>query len=492
MTKPNWMMEDEVFKAIWEAAAPFTMTSPERAYALYKSVRYVVESEIPGAFVECGAWRGGSAMIVALTLVRLGSMAREIYIFDTFDGMTAPSEKDVDLHGNSAAKLLDETADDRKKALIWAVCGLPDVQANMAKTAYPPERIRYIEGDVRLTAACTLTGPIALLRLDTDFHDSTLAELTHLYPKLVENGVLIIDDYGHWEGAKAAVDEYFGVPGNAARPMLWAADYTGRVGVRPDAPKVAPESRYDYVPPGLIDPSLQAKFPSLIIKDPDEAVWPYLRKEVPHRWRVDSRSTKPNIGVLSYEEAVLLHNFALPFKGRRGLEIGCHLAWSTAHLAAAGLHLDVIDPALGVPRHRAHVEGSLEACGLLGHVSLFEGFSPSIVDAVAALNEERWSFVFIDGLHDGDAPRQDAVAVSEHMAPTAAIAFHDLAAPPVARGLEALREMGWQVRVYQTMQVMGLAWRGSYEPPEHVMDPYASTVGIRHLVDIESSRVSHP
>src|SRR5262245_31610944 len=110
-------------------------------------------------------------------------------------------------------------------------------------------------------------------------------------------------------------------------------------------------SRYDYTPPGLADLDLKPAFPTLTATDPNTCPWPLLRQHTPHILRIDSRSSRPMIGVLSHEEAVLLFNLASQFRGARGLEIGCHLAWSTAHLLAAGLTLDVIDPQLGEEAH---------------------------------------------------------------------------------------------------------------------------------------------
>ena len=74
-----------------------------------------------------------------------------------------------------------------------------------------------------------LPGEIALLRLDTDWYKSTQHELIHLYPLLVGSGVLIIDDYGHWQGAKKAVDEYF----SDKKILLNRIDYTGRISIKP-------------------------------------------------------------------------------------------------------------------------------------------------------------------------------------------------------------------------------------------------------------------
>ncbi|MDE3176005.1 MAG: class I SAM-dependent methyltransferase, partial [Pseudomonadota bacterium] len=217
---------------------------------------------------------------------------------------------------------------------------------------------------------------------------------------------------------------------SAQNPIVELVDFSQ---IEPVAKTLWPGARRDYVSPGLVDPGLIRHFPSLEAGDVAELQWPYLRKDAPHIWRRDRRGTRnPYIGVLSLDEATLLHNNALPFRGRRGLEIGCHYAWSSAHLVAAGLDLDVIDPALGHPDQMQAVRDSL---GPIGPARLWAGFSPSIVPAVRAVRPQPWSFAFIDGYHEGEAPRDDARAVLPLMADDALVMFHDLISPHVAAGL---------------------------------------------------------
>jgi predicted O-methyltransferase YrrM len=104
------------------------------------------------------------------------------------------------------------------------------VRETVARAGYPAERIHFVKGAVEETIPRTLPGPLALLRLDTDWYQSTRHELVHLYPLLAPGGVLIVDDYGHWQGAARAVDEYFAAhpPG----PLLTRIDYTGRLAVK--------------------------------------------------------------------------------------------------------------------------------------------------------------------------------------------------------------------------------------------------------------------
>ncbi|HMB95721.1 MAG TPA: TylF/MycF/NovP-related O-methyltransferase, partial [Tepidisphaeraceae bacterium] len=93
---------DPAFKPIYDACKPFTMTSPHRMNALHEAVKYVLKANIAGDFVECGVWRGGSTMVAAMTLLASGSPSRELYLYDTFTGMSEPSEKDVTTDGRYA------------------------------------------------------------------------------------------------------------------------------------------------------------------------------------------------------------------------------------------------------------------------------------------------------------------------------------------------------------------------------------------------------
>jgi predicted O-methyltransferase YrrM len=190
-----------------KAVRPYTMTTGERIVSLVRATEYVVKNNIPGALVECGVWRGGSAMVMALTLERLGVTDRDLYLYDTFEGMPAPTNKDLRASDNAAAGVLLE-ANPQDEGL-WCRAGLEEVRANVLSTGYPRERIHFVQGLVEQTLPAQAPERIALLRLDTDWYESTRHELEHLYPRLSSKGVLILDDYNFWKGAKKATDEYF-------------------------------------------------------------------------------------------------------------------------------------------------------------------------------------------------------------------------------------------------------------------------------------------
>jgi predicted O-methyltransferase YrrM len=228
----------------------------------------------------------------------------------------------------------------------------------------------------------------------------------------------------------------------------------------------------DYVSPGwqLIQPDRY--FPQMIIGDRNASQWPYLRREIPHNWYVDQRY--PYIGFANRDEAHILYNTALIFRGKNALEIGCWMGWSACHLALGGVNLDVIDPSLEKPEIRQSVIESLQGVisdeNLQSLIILHSGYSPGKVEELA-LQGKRWSLIFIDGEHGAPGPLNDAIVCEKYAEQDAMILFHDLIAPDVAAGLFYLREKGWQTMIYQTMQIMGVAWRGNVEPIRHQPDP---------------------
>lgn len=221
---------------VLERVRPYTLTSPERLVALMDATSYVIRRGIPGALVECGVWRGGSVLATIEVLLRLGATDRDVYLYDTFEGMTAPTELDTSSFEQERSALEEWKHYERqgRRAWDWAfgadVFNLDDVRDLVHRTGYPAARIHFVVGPVEETIPAGAPDRIALLRLDTDWYESTRHELVHLYPKLSQGGVLIIDDYGHWDGARRAVDEY--VASHAQPLLLTRVDYTARMGVK--------------------------------------------------------------------------------------------------------------------------------------------------------------------------------------------------------------------------------------------------------------------
>jgi O-methyltransferase len=203
-------------------------SSDERLFASIMACRYVVERDIQGDFVECGVWRGGNSIIAADVFKNLASR-RGVWLFDTFAGMTAPTAADLNFRGESADEKYAHSM--RGDHNDWCYSPLEEVQANFSKVGLLTERVKFVKGDVAktLSGSAEMPGVISVLRLDTDWYESTKAELEILYPRLAIGGVLIIDDYGYWGGSRKAVDEYFA---NRSRPFLQYIDQTARIGIK--------------------------------------------------------------------------------------------------------------------------------------------------------------------------------------------------------------------------------------------------------------------
>jgi len=220
---------DTTAKAIIRRVRPRTMTKPVKLFGLIEATRYVVRHCIPGDIVECGVWRGGSMQAAALALLDAGVTDRELHLFDTFEGMPPPIERDRRHDGRPAAELL---ASQDRNAKVWAVATLDDVRAGMLELGYPAERIHFHCGLVQDTVPAEAPERIAILRLDTDWYESTRHELENLYDRVSPGGVLILDDYGHWDGSRQAVDEFLERTGE---PLLLPPTATGRITVKPGA-----------------------------------------------------------------------------------------------------------------------------------------------------------------------------------------------------------------------------------------------------------------
>ncbi|WP_319409923.1 TylF/MycF/NovP-related O-methyltransferase [uncultured Desulfosarcina sp.] len=205
---------------------PFTMTQYFKIAELCEAVRYIVNNKIPGAFVECGVWKGGSMMATAMTLIDEGDTERQLYLYDTFSGMTQPTEHDVSLlSGTKAIERFDKYSIDDKSS-NWCYSSTTEVSSNMKNTGYPGNNIHLIAGKVEETIPEKAPEKISLLRLDTDWYESTKHELEHLYSRIPNGGILIIDDYDSWKGSRKAVDEFF----NNCQKSLFLHRMGGKLG----------------------------------------------------------------------------------------------------------------------------------------------------------------------------------------------------------------------------------------------------------------------
>jgi hypothetical protein len=221
---------DEEFLPLYQQCSAFTMTSAEKMFALYRAVNYLDANRIEGDIVECGVAAGGSMMMAALSSIANGNTNRELWLYDTFAGMPEPTDRDVNYRGDLAR--VQWASSQSVYHNEWCYASLESVQANMARTGYPADKMRFIKGRVEETVPANVPEKIALLRLDTDWYASSKHEMEHLYPRLCEGGVLIIDDYGYWEGCRQATDEFLNSLTEPV-PLLNRIDQLGVMAVKP-------------------------------------------------------------------------------------------------------------------------------------------------------------------------------------------------------------------------------------------------------------------
>jgi hypothetical protein len=210
---------------------PFTMAKElDRIYPILNAVGYVSQNSIPGSIIECGVWRGGMMMAAAKTLLALGETWRDLYLFDTFTGMVPPTNKDVDARGTPATRRFQRAQKVDDEGSEWCFAPFEEVTRNLYSTGYPKDRIHFVPGKVEDTLPASAPDVISVLRLDTDWYESTKHEMVHLFPRLQRGGVLILDDYGHWLGSRQATDEY--IREHRVRLHLVRIDSACRVGVK--------------------------------------------------------------------------------------------------------------------------------------------------------------------------------------------------------------------------------------------------------------------
>lgn len=206
--------------ADYRAVYDYTQVSVIGLFNLETIAREMVAQGLPGAFVECGTWRGGALAYWARAVRRLGGdMSRHpIYGFDSFEGMPHMTPRDGAatarwLYG-SAAKA--EGASGELAATGHNVAPIEFARRAMAESGYDPARIHLVKGWFQdsLPPLLDSLGPIAVLRLDADFYESTRFCLAALWDRVIPGGYVVIDDYGTFEGCRLAVDEFLAGPGN--------------------------------------------------------------------------------------------------------------------------------------------------------------------------------------------------------------------------------------------------------------------------------------
>jgi len=188
------MTRNEILKA----SKPFTMTSYPRMECFYDCIVEAVKTDIPGAIVECGVWKGGNAMIAGYLMKELGA-DRDIFLYDTFTGMTEPGEHDIKYDGKKAVDVYHKN---------WHRVSDKTVTNNIMETQY--DGFHIIVGDIMETIPEVMPESVSVIRLDTDWFESTLHELKHFWDIISPGGFLIIDDFNCWKGSQKACKDFFG------------------------------------------------------------------------------------------------------------------------------------------------------------------------------------------------------------------------------------------------------------------------------------------
>lgn len=198
---------DDLERMIFLEVCNHSCQTPEAVASLSRAVKYVVEQDVPGDFVECGVFLGASIVCIIRTLQSLGVSDRDIWLYDTFEGMPEPeaidqfyvtSEKE---DGGLKSWELHKR-DDGSGGSNWVWGPMEAVRKNVLATGYPEERIHFVKGKVEDTVPAQSPERISLLRLDTDFYSSTKHEFDHLYPRASVGAPVIIDDYGAYQGVE--------------------------------------------------------------------------------------------------------------------------------------------------------------------------------------------------------------------------------------------------------------------------------------------------
>jgi O-methyltransferase len=225
-------ISDDFFVEIAGKVRPHTRTfgaGIETPWALYQSLEYIVRNRIPGDIVECGVWSGGSMLLAAHALQHFGDTSRRIYLYDTFEGNPRPDEVDTRWDGVPALPTWEHH---QRNGGRWCFGGTRDhVSRVVSSSGYPADQFVFVEGMVEDTLPGIRPERISLLRLDTDLYRSTYHELVHLYPLLAPGGILIIDDYGAFQGAKLATDRF--IEENKLPLFLTRIDSSVRLAVKP-------------------------------------------------------------------------------------------------------------------------------------------------------------------------------------------------------------------------------------------------------------------
>jgi hypothetical protein len=194
----NFDLEQRLNGTDWPPPAfAQTMIGMKRLNNLQACIEDVLMHNIPGDFIETGAWRGGATIFMRAVLKAYGVEDRRVWVADSFEGLPE----------GDAAKYPADEGDVHHKYNVFLNVPLEEVTDNFRRYNLLDEQVQFLKGWFKDTLPTAPIERLAVLRLDGDMYESTTDALTHLYAKVSAGGYVIIDDY-HLEGCRQAVHDY--------------------------------------------------------------------------------------------------------------------------------------------------------------------------------------------------------------------------------------------------------------------------------------------
>ncbi|HIK10508.1 MAG TPA: class I SAM-dependent methyltransferase [Oscillatoriaceae cyanobacterium M33_DOE_052] len=383
---------DPEFQELLQIVRPYTMLSEARLYSLFSLVRRICQENIPGNIVECGVAGGGSTALMAAVIKRYSKQPRWLYAFDSFEGMPQPTEHDR--HNGIPAE-----------ATGWGTgtCAAPETSVReICSRLGVSQIVKTVKGYFQdtLPKMRDTVGTIALLHSDGDWYESTKTIFHNLYPRIVNDGFIQVDDYGHWEGARQAVTEFANQ--HQIQFQINPIDSTGVWWVKPDKFPLNP----------TLEPTLVAEF----------------NQDDPAASSIESQMSANERFQLYYTLRQLLPPSNPPL---RFIEIGSY----------AGASLFLTTKAL--KRTTPQLQGfAVEPGGRPQFYQVLQHFQPEIAhlrmfshEAAAKLHHlfsqdrKLATFIFIDGDHTYPGVKQDIIDYFPLLAPGGIMMFHDYLPP---------------------------------------------------------------
>ncbi len=394
-------IDEEEFRTLYQTVRPYTMLSEKRLYSLYSLARRVCEENLPGNFVECGVAGGGATALLAAVIRKYSNQARWIYAFDSFEGMPAPGE-----HDRHQGLLASETG--------WGegTCAAPvESVREICEKLGVEDILKPVKGyfEETLPRNQDRVGMIALLHADADWYESTRIIFETLYDRLSNGACIQVDDYGHWEGAKKAVDEFMEKRSLSFSPEK--IDYTGVWFSKPDRFLVNPE-----IPPDIV-----------------------------RMFNEDDPASKGIVSQMSPNERFQLYYAANEITSKESdavqyVEIG---SWEGASLrlihSALSRNAEQVRGYAVEPNMKPQLQQALTELG--GAVAHLRMFSQEAAPRIAAMFERHGGLadlIFIDGDHRYESVYSDITNYYPLLTPGGIMVFHDYLPPLDDRNREAI------------------------------------------------------